>query len=136
MNVKGDMMSNLFCYKNSCPDANSHIREGLCKCLAYKSKIPPNIVKSPKAWYMSNVSTEVRKVLAIVNEKLYIDINNYDNTIYEIWRIRYNLLHDTMKLTDSSLTILRNGSTKVHDSDSLRLLNSITNIFNSHIEAQ
>ena len=135
MKIKHGMMNNFFSYKNDTKVSNEHIEAGLCKCLAYKSAIPSTKVKLPKAWYAQNVAGEVRSVLSNVNEKYYIDINNYSDRVYEIWRSRYDLTHDVIRVTDDNLTMLTTGSVEKYDVENKRTVNTLFNIFDTYIEA-
>ena len=133
MKIKDNLMSVIFSYKEANPEASEVISAGLCKCLAHKAPLPPEKVRSPKNWYLRNNSMVVRSVINDINERYYVDIEKIAGNVYNLWRMRYNLVHNGIPLNDKELNFLSTGTNDECGDDKLRTLKSVTNIFNSYI---
>lgn len=63
------------------------------EAVASRLTIPPSPVKSTNDFFNTQNKVKVFELLAKVNEIAVIDLDRTCNLIYQIWRIRYALVH-------------------------------------------
>lgn len=61
--------------------------------VSYMQPVPPTAVENTFSYFKSNCSINVGKLLSEFTEITPIDFNKVSNLIYELWLIRYSLVH-------------------------------------------
>lgn len=62
--------------------------------IAYTLSLPTQPLEQPKFYFLSEHKVSVLTQLTQLNEVFVFDVDDAANLVYEIWRIRYSVLHE------------------------------------------